>query len=57
MGNDKCVCHCIETWIAGVEKDGTPIWRSDERCFGTKEKDPCSCGGDKSKCNYYAEKE
>lgn len=22
-------------------------------CFGTKERDPCGCGGDKSKCTYY----
>lgn len=23
------------------------------RCYGTKERDICSCGGDKSKCNFY----
>lgn len=22
-------------------------------CYGTKEKEPCSCDGDKSKCNFY----
>ena len=25
-------------------------------CFGTKERDPCSCGGDESKCDFYPEK-
>lgn len=22
-------------------------------CWGTREKDPCSCGGDKNKCDFY----
>lgn len=25
-------------------------------CYGTKECDPCSCGGDESKCDFYPEK-
>lgn len=25
-------------------------------CYGTKECDPCSCGGDKSKCDFYPER-
>ena len=25
-------------------------------CWGTKERDVCSCGGDESKCNFYPEK-
>ena len=25
------------------------------RCFGTKERDICSCGGDRSKCDFYPE--
>lgn len=24
-------------------------------CYGTKEREQCSCGGDKSKCNFYSE--
>lgn len=24
-------------------------------CYGTKELDPCSCGGDKNKCDFYEE--
>lgn len=23
------------------------------QCYGTKEKDPCLCGGDKNKCDFY----
>ena len=23
------------------------------RCMGTKERELCSCGGDKNKCNFY----
>ena len=26
------------------------------RCFGTRECDPCLCGGDESKCDFYPEK-
>jgi hypothetical protein len=25
-------------------------------CFGTKEVDRCTCGGDKAKCDFYPEK-
>lgn len=25
-------------------------------CWGTKERDVCSCGGDEAKCNFYTEK-
>ena len=24
-------------------------------CWGTRERDPCSCGGDKRKCDFYEE--
>lgn len=23
-------------------------------CYGTKEREPCSCGGDYNKCNFYS---
>lgn len=25
------------------------------RCFGTKDQDPCGCGGDRTKCDFYPE--
>lgn len=27
-----------------------------EVCYGTKEREECSCGGDETKCNFYTEK-
>ena len=27
-----------------------------ERCYGTKEMEECSCGGDEAKCNFYPTK-
>lgn len=27
-----------------------------DRCWGTRECDPCSCGGDETKCDFYPEK-
>ncbi|MBQ8961630.1 MAG: hypothetical protein IJ071_10545 [Ruminococcus sp.] len=35
----RCNCYNIE--------GGEP------RCWGTPERDPCNCGGDESKCDYY----
>ena len=31
-------------------------WRTyhgEQRCYGTKEIEPCSCNGNKEKCNFY----
>ena len=38
-----------------VDEYGAPIYENINvpRCWGTKEKDVCNCGGDKSKCNSY----
>ena len=38
-----------------VDEYGAPIYENTNvpRCWGTKEKDVCNCGGDKSKCNFY----
>ena len=38
-----------------VDEYGGPIYENINvpRCWGTKEKDVCNCGGDKSKCNFY----
>ena len=37
-------CQCWEQGGWGVGYD---------ICIGTKEKDHCTCGGDKTKCDYY----
>lgn len=38
----KCQCWEQGSWVEGCDT-----------CMGTKEKDPCTCGGDKTKCDYY----
>lgn len=43
---EKCSCyHAVDNWLGlpGV-------------CWGTKEREPCRCGGDESKCDFYPEK-
>ena len=42
---EKCSCYINHPWS---DKYGY--------CMGTKERDLCSCQGDESKCNFYAEK-
>lgn len=42
------VCKCYRAERNFLGKVGV--------CFGTKERDPCSCGGDKRKCDFYPEK-
>lgn len=52
----KCDCYYVEPEIhCFVDENGVPIYESINvpRCCGTKEKDVCDCGGDKSKCNFY----
>lgn len=38
------ICHCYHV------EYGKPV------CWGTKEREECSCGGDESKCNFYPNK-
>jgi hypothetical protein len=42
---DKCLCYRPEGYGSGDMA----------RCFGTKEQDPCRCGGDRTKCDFYPE--
>ena len=53
---NKCDCYRVESEIhCFVDENDVPIYESINvpRCLGTKEKDVCDCGGDKSKCNFY----
>lgn len=53
---NKCDCYRVKSEIhCFVDENGVPIYESINvpRCCGTKEKDVCDCGGDKSKCNFY----
>ena len=42
------VCSCYRDMENWLHERGV--------CYGTKECEPCSCGGDESKCNFYPEK-
>lgn len=45
---EKCSCwHAIPTGLK--REEGT----FEYRCWGTPERDICTCGGDKSKCDFY----
>ena len=41
--------HLLDPW-------GFTVTRIEGICLGTKECDPCSCGGDPAKCDFYPEK-
>lgn len=52
----KCDCYHVEAEVHRfVDEDGGSVYGNINvpRCWGTKEKDVCDCGGDKSKCNFY----
>jgi len=45
---ERCSCwHAIPTGMK--REEGT----FEYRCWGTPERDICTCGGDKSKCDFY----
>jgi hypothetical protein len=52
--NEKCDCFCEEQRIKGWLDGNTPITEPITVCNGTRERDECTCGGDKSKCDFYA---
>lgn len=49
---NKCKCWEEKITIMGYYHDYL-IKRTKQICNGTKERDECSCNGDKSKCNFY----
>ena len=62
----KCECYRTQTerrYLSNIEKITytvatetlAPEYIDEEVsvCYGTKEKDVCSCGGDKTKCCFY----
>lgn len=52
---DKCKCY-EETWeIVGWLGPDEFIRKHRYRCNGTRERDECSCGGDRTKCDFYPE--
>lgn len=52
---EKCKCY-EETWeIKGWLGPDEVIRKRRTRCNGTKEREECSCGGYKIKCDFYPE--
>ena len=49
----KCDCYCVEEQIVGWTNSGKPKVILVSRCNGTRERDECSCDGDRAKCNFY----
>jgi hypothetical protein len=55
---NKCDCYHIQTEKRHTYHiTGEPIYYDAEVsvCWGTKERDRCSCGGDRIKCDFYPE--
>jgi hypothetical protein len=50
----KCDCYHIQSTIK-YKDDCIPFMAHDGVCWGTREQDICSCGGDKTKCDFYPE--
>lgn len=53
---EKCNCYHEEKRICGWLSPQVPVTKPVGVCWGTKEREECSCGGDQSKCNFYPEK-
>ena len=51
----KCDCYCEEHEIVGWFGPDDKITKLRSRCNGTRERDECSCGGDRTKCDFYPE--
>lgn len=52
---NKCDCYREDIQITGWINSAIPETKLVSRCNGTKERDECSCGGDRAKCNFYPE--
>jgi hypothetical protein len=53
--SNKCDCYHTETKIVFWAPDEAPIGITTSSCWGTKEREECSCDGDKTRCNFYPE--
>ena len=51
----KCDCYCVEEQIIGWHTPVDPKIKIVHKCHGTRERDECSCGGDRTKCDFYPE--
>ena len=51
----KCDCYCTEEQIIGWHTLVDPKTTIVHKCNGTREREECSCGGDRTKCDFYPE--
>lgn len=49
----KCDCYIEQKTVYNWPYNYTPVIVS--KCDGTRERDECSCGGDRTKCDFYPE--
>ncbi len=52
---NTCDCYCTEEKIIGWHTPVDPKTTIVHKCNGTRERDECSCGGDRTKCDFYPE--
>lgn len=52
---NKCDCYYEDRYLADYTPLMKPIYKTVTRCNGTRERDECSCGGDRTKCDFYPE--
>ena len=51
----KCDCYDVAEELVGWYTPNSPKMVLKSRCFGTREREECTCGGDRSKCDFYPE--
>lgn len=52
---DMCDCYIEDRELVDYTPLMKPIYKTVARCNGTRERDECSCGGDKTECDFYPE--
>lgn len=52
---NKCKHYHEEDEIIGWLDSDTPATAKAHRCYGTKMRESCLCGGDRTKCDFYSE--
>ena len=52
---NMCNCYREEYEVVGWHTSVNPKTKLVTRCWGTRERDECSCGGCRTKCDFYPE--
>lgn len=51
----QCDCYVEDRYLVDYTPLMEPLYKTVSLCFGTKEREQCSCGGDRTKCDFYSE--